>query len=311
MFTRVETGCHENAPGNGATNQIVRMKYDFGTKKATRLTDTLSKELDAADLVESEVVRFKSFDGMEIPNILFKPHQATPENKAPAVVWVPGGPGGQSRKGYMALFQYLANHGYVVLAINNRGSSGYGKTFFTADDQKHGREPLRDCVEAKKYLASLPYVDGSRIGIAGASYGGYMALAALTFHPDTFKAGVDAFGISNWLSTLESTPPEWESVREALYQEMGDPVKQAQMLKDISPIFHTEKIQKPLLVIQGAHDPRVPKKEADDIVQAVKKNNVPVDYLVLADEGHGFSTKKSEAEASSRVLHFLDQYLKQ
>jgi dipeptidyl aminopeptidase/acylaminoacyl peptidase len=284
--------------------------YELATGKVTRLTDSLSPEIDAEDLVEGQVVRFKSFDGLEIPNILFKPHQATPENKAPAIVWVPGGPGGQSRKGYMALFQYLANHGYVVLGINNRGSSGYGKTFFTADDQKHGREPLRDCVEAKKYLESLPYVDGSRIGIAGASYGGYMALAALTFHPDVFSVGVNAFGISNWLSALESTPPEWGAFREALFQEMGDPVKQAQMLKDISPIFHAEKIQKPLLVIQGAHDPRVPKRDADAIVQAVKKNNVPVDYLLLTEEGHGFSTKKSEVEATSRVLHFLDEHLK-
>jgi dipeptidyl aminopeptidase/acylaminoacyl peptidase len=285
--------------------------YDFTTRKATRLTASLSPELDAEDLVEGQVVRFKSFDGLEIPNILYKPHQATPENKAPAVVWVTGGPGGQSRKGYMALSQYLANHGYVVLAINHRGNSGYGKTFSTADDQKHGREPLRDCVEAKKYLARLPYVDERRIGIAGASYGGYMALAALTFHPDVFQAGVDAFGISNWLSALEGFPPEREAFREALFQEMGDPVKQRQMLEDISPIFHMEKIQKPLLVIQGAQDPRVPKKDADALVQALKKNGVPVDYLLLADEGHGFTQKKSEVEATQRVLSFLDQYLKQ
>ena len=285
--------------------------YDFATRKATRLTSSLSPELDAEDLVEGQVVRFKSFDGLEIPNVLFKPHQATPEHKAPAIVWVPGGPGGQSRKGYMALFQYLANHGYVVLGLNHRGSSGYGKTFFTADDQKHGREPLRDCVEAKKYLASLPYVDGNRIAIGGASYGGYMALAALTFHPDVFQAGVDAFGISNWLSALEGIPPDREAFREALFQELGDPVKQQQMLKDISPSFHTEKIQKPLLVIQGEQDPRVPKADADALVQALKKNNVPVDYLLLADEGHGFTQKKSEVQATQRVLSFLDQYLKQ
>ncbi len=285
--------------------------YDFATREATRLTTSLSPEMDAEDLVEGQVVRFKSFDGMEIPNILFKPHQATAERKAPAVVWVTGGPGGQSRKGYMALFQYLANHGYVVLAINHRGNSGYGKTFFTADDQKHGREPLRDCVEAKTYLASLPYVEGSRIGIAGASYGGYMALAALTFHPDVFQAGVNAFGTFNWLSALEAIPPHMEAFREALFQEMGHPVKQQQMLKDISPSFHVEKIQKPLLVIQGAQDTRVPKADADALVQALKKNNVPVDYLVLEDEGHGFTQKKSEAEATSRVLHFLDQHLKQ
>ena len=170
-------------------------------------------------------MRFKSFDGMEIPTILYKPHQATPAAKAPALVWVHGGPGGQTRKGYSALIQYLVNHGYVVLGINNRGSSGYGKTFFTADDQKHGQEPLWDCVEGKKYLASLPYVDKDRIGIIGGSYGGYMVLAALAFQPEAFEVGVDIFGVSNWVRTLESIPPWWESQRLALYKEIGDPAK--------------------------------------------------------------------------------------
>ncbi|HVG57579.1 MAG TPA: S9 family peptidase, partial [Hyalangium sp.] len=284
--------------------------YEFAPAKTSRLTHAMSPEIDPEDLVDAQVVRFKSFDGMEIPNILYKPHQATAENKVPAIIWVHGGPGGQTRKGYSALMQYLANHGYVVLGINNRGSSGYGKTFFTADDQKHGREPLLDCVEAKKYLASLPYVDGSRIGIAGGSYGGYMTLAALAFHPDVFNAGVDIFGVSNWLRTLKSVPPYWESFRQALYQEMGDPVKHEQMLKDISPLFHAEKIKKPLLVIQGANDPRVIKPESDDIVEAVKKNKVPVEYVVFPDEGHGFTKKKNEVEAYSRTLNFLDQYLK-
>ena len=124
-----------------------------------------------------------------------------------------GGPGGQTTAGYSAVIQYLVNHGYVVLGINNRGSSGYGKTFFAADDQKHGREPLWDCVDAKKYLASLPYVDGNRIGIIGGSYGGYMVLAALAFQPDVFDVGVDIFGVSNWLRTLESIPAWWEAQR--------------------------------------------------------------------------------------------------
>jgi dipeptidyl aminopeptidase/acylaminoacyl peptidase len=284
--------------------------YDFGTKKVTRLTNALSRDIDTEDLVEAEVVRFKSFDGMEIPNILFKPHQATPKNKVPAIVWVHGGPGGQTRKGYSPIFQYLTNHGYVVLGINNRGSSGYGKSFYTADDQKHGREPLMDCVEARKYLASLPYVDAERIGIAGGSYGGYMALAALAFHPDAFKVGIDIFGVSNWLRTLQSIPPYWESQREALYKEMGDPTKQEQMLRDISPLFHAEKISKPLLVLQGANDPRVIKPESDEIVEAVKKNGVPVEYVLFPDEGHGFTKKKNEVEAYSRMRGFLDTHLK-
>lgn len=284
--------------------------YDLATKKATRLTDTMSKELDPEDLVDSQVVRFKSFDGMEIPNLLFKPHQATPHRKAPALVWVHGGPGGQTSKGYSDFMQYLVNQGYVVLGINNRGSAGYGKTFQRADDQKHGKDPLRDVVEARKYLASLPYVDGSRVGVIGGSYGGYMVLAALAFHPDSFEVGVDVFGVSNWLRTLKSMPPEWGAFRQAMFQEIGDPEKQEAMLKEVSPLFHAEKIRKPLFVVQGANDPRVLKAESDEIVAAVKKNGTPVEYLLLPDEGHGFRKKKNELRVDESIRKFLDRYLK-
>jgi dipeptidyl aminopeptidase/acylaminoacyl peptidase len=260
--------------------------------------------------VEASVVRFKSFDSMAIPNILFKPHQATPESKAPALVWVHGGPGGQTRKGYSALIQYLVNHGYVVLGINNRGSSGYGRTFFTADDLKHGHEPLWDCVEAKKYLASLPYVDKDRIGIIGGSYGGYMVLAALTLKPEAFAVGVDMFGISNWVRTLESMPPWWESQRLALYKEIGDPVKDKEMLLAVSPLFHADQVKRPLMVLQGANDPRVIKVESDDIVAAVKKNGVPVEYVVFPDEGHGFTKRENQIRGYRGILQFLDAHLK-
>jgi dipeptidyl aminopeptidase/acylaminoacyl peptidase len=283
---------------------------ELGSGKATRLTDSLSPGIDPQDLVDTQTVRFKARDGMTIPNVLWKPHQATPERKAPAIVWVHGGPGGQTTPGYNALIQFLVNHGYVVLGINNRGSSGYGKSFFAADDRKHGREPLWDCVDAKQYLASLPYVDARRIGIVGGSYGGYMVLAALAFQPDEFDVGVDIFGVANWLRTIESMPVWWEAQRKALYEEMGDPQADRQMLHDVSPVFHADKIRKPLLVLQGANDPRVLKAESDDIVAAVKKNGVPVDYIIFADEGHGFTKKKNQIEGYTAMLAFLDQHLK-
>jgi dipeptidyl aminopeptidase/acylaminoacyl peptidase len=275
-----------------------------------KLTSSLNPEIDPTDLVDTQVVRFKARDGLTIPNILWKPHQATASNKAPALVWVHGGPGGQTGAGYSAVIQYLVNHGYVVLGINNRGSSGYGKTFFAADDRKHGKEPLWDCVDAKAYLASLPYVDANRIGIIGGSYGGYMVLAALAFQPDVFDAGVDIFGVSNWQRTLGVMPAWWEAQRKALYAELGDPVADEKMLYEISPVFHAAKIRKPLLVLQGANDPRVIKAESDDIVAAVKKNGVPVEYIVFADEGHGFSKKKNQIEGYSAVLKFLETHLK-
>ena len=284
--------------------------HDFKTKQTRQLSRSLSKEINPADLVEAQVVRFKSFDGTVIPSIFYKPQGASTTNKVPAVVLVHGGPGGQTRRGYSSQVQYLVNHGYAVLGINNRGSSGYGKRFFTADDQKHGREPLWDCIEAKTYLASLGFIDPERIGIMGGSYGGYMTLAAMAFRPEAFKVGIDIFGVSNWLRTLESIPPSWEAIRQALYSEVGDPVKDREFLIATSPLFHAKEIKKPLLVIQGANDTRVLRVESDEIVEAVKKNQVPVEYVVFSDEGHGFSKKKNQAEASVRILRFLDQYLK-
>ncbi|UGQ48302.1 S9 family peptidase [Massilia endophytica] len=284
--------------------------YDLGTKKVRQLTQSLSKEIDPNDLVEAEVVRFKSFDGMVIPSIFYKPKGASAASKVPAVVFVHGGPGGQTTRGYSAQIQYLVNNGYAVLGINNRGSSGYGKTFFMADDRKHGREPLWDCVEAKTFLASLGYIDPDRIGIMGGSYGGYMTLAAMAFRPEAFKVGIDIFGVSNWLRTLESMPAYWEAQRKALYDEVGDPVKDKDFLVATSPLFHASNIVRPLMVIQGKNDPRVIKPESDEIVEAVKKNNVPVEYVVFDDEGHGFRKKKNQAIASTKMVEFLDKYLK-
>jgi len=284
--------------------------YDFRSGEYRKLTESLNPEIDTRDLVDAEVIRYTSFDGLEIPAILYKPHGARKGDRVPALVWVHGGPGGQARVGYSSLIQYLVNHGYTVLAVNNRGSSGYGKTFFKLDDLNHGKGDLDDCVEAKKYLASTGYVDGNRIGIGGASYGGYMVLAALAFRPEEFAAGVDLFGISNWVRTLKNIPPWWESFREALYAEPGSPETDEEYLRGISPLFHADKIVRPLMVLQGANDPRVPQAESDEIVEAVKANGVPVEYMVFEDEGHGFVKKENQIEGYRAILAFLDEHLK-
>lgn len=284
--------------------------YNFATKKALKLTESLNPEINAGDLVDSQVIRYKSFDGLDIPSILYKPKNASAQAKAPALLLIHGGPGGQTRVGYNPLTQYLVNHGYVVLGVNNRGSSGYGKTFFAADDGKHGREPLWDCVEAKKYLATLGYVDQKKIGIIGGSYGGYMVLAALAFKPEEFAVGVDIFGVSNWVRTLQSIPPYWESFRKSLYREIGDPEKDLENLRAISPLFHTDKIVKPLIVLQGANDPRVIKPESDEIVANIKQRNGVVEYVLFDNEGHGFTKKANEIRAYKAILDFLDRYLK-
>lgn len=284
--------------------------YNFATQEIKQLTNTLSPEIDGNDLVEGKVVRFKSFDGMEIPALLYVPKGIKKGEKVPALVQVHGGPGGQTRLNYSGGYQYLINHGYAILCVNNRGSSGYGKTFFAADDKRHGNEDLKDCIAGKQYLQTLDFVDGEKIGIYGGSYGGYMVMAALTFTPEEFAVGVNYFGVTNWLRTLKSIPPWWSSFREALYTEMGDPVKDSVALYNKSPLFHAKNITKPFIVLQGSNDPRVLQVESDEIVAAAKANNVPVEYVIFPDEGHGFVKKENNIKASESVLKFLDTYLK-
>jgi len=284
--------------------------YDFSTEPPRRLTQSLSPEIDVGDLVNAEVVRFASHDGLQIPGLLYKPRAASAHNKVPALVWVHGGPGGQSRIKYNALLQTLVNHGYAVYAINNRGSSGYGRRFFTADDRKHGQADLDDCVAGKSMLINTGYIDPERIGIIGGSYGGYLTLAAMSFRPEEFAVGVDIFGISNWIRTLENMPPWWESQREALYAEIGHPQKDREYLESISPLFHAKSIVRPLMVLQGANDPRVGKSESEDIVAAARANGAPVEYLVFENEGHSFRKKENRLAAYRSILGFLDTYLK-
>lgn len=285
--------------------------YNFETEQLKKLTETLNPEINPDDLVSAEVVRYKSFDGLEIPAIYYKPKMASASNKVPALVWVHGGPGGQSRTGYFSLIQYLVNHGYAILAVNNRGSSGYGKTFYKMDDRNHGDKDLKDCIWGKKWLQSQDYVDADQIGIIGGSYGGYMTMAAMAFTPDEFNVGVNIFGVTNWLRTLKSIPPYWESFRNALYQELGDPnTADSVRLYNISPLFHADQIKNPVMVLQGANDPRVLQVESDEIVEAVRKNNVPVEYVVFPDEGHGFVKKENQIKGYGDVLTFLDKHLR-
>ncbi len=267
--------------------------------------------LDEASMVSSEVIRFESFDGLEIPSILYKPQGASASNPAPVMVYVHGGPGGQTRKGFNSQIQYMLHHGYGILGVNNRGSSGYGNEFYHLDDKRHGQEDLQDIIASKEYLQSLPWVDDNKIGVMGGSYGGFMTLAALTFYPNVFNVGIDIFGVSNWVRTLKSIPPWWESFKVALYDEMGDPATDEERHRKISPLFHAQNITKPMLVIQGSNDPRVLQIESDEIVNQVRANDVYVDYLVFPDEGHGFRKKVNRVKSANSIVDFLDECLKQ
>lgn len=285
--------------------------YEFGSTGIKKLTDLLNPEINPADLVDAQVVRFSTFDGLEIPAIYYKPLTATKKNKVPALVWVHGGPGGQTMAYYNPIIQYLVNHGYAVLGVNNRGSSGYGKSFYRMDDRNHGDKDLKDCIWGKKWLQAQEYIDGEKIGIIGGSYGGFMTMAAMTSAPEEFRVGVNLFGVTNWLRTLKSIPPYWASFRDALYTEMGDPfTADSVRLYNISPLFHGQNVKNPVMVLQGANDPRVLQVESDEMVEAIRAAGVPVEYVIFPDEGHGFIKKENEIKAYSQILQFLDKYLK-
>ena len=300
---RVSAGS-PNSPGDIYT-------YELSTNKLNKITSNLNSNVNPKDLVNAEVIRYESFDGLEIPAILYKPHSASKKNKVPALVWVHGGPGGQSRVGYRALIQYLVNHGYAILAVNNRGSSGYGKTFYSLDDLNHGEDDLQDCVWGKKWLQDQDYINPDKIGIIGGSYGGFMTMAAMTFKPEEFKVGVNIYGVTNWIRTLRSIPAYWESTRESLYKEMGNPYTEDSLrLYNISPLFHAKNIKNPVMVLQGANDPRVLQIESDEMVQEARDAGAYVEYVLFEDAGHGFIKKEQQIEGNEKILTFLENYLK-
>lgn len=283
---------------------------DVAAGTARRLTTALNPQIDEKDLVEASVARFKSYDGLPIPGILYRPKGASAGSPVRAVVLVHGGPGGQSRRGYSAEIQNLVNKGYAVYAINNRGSSGYGKTFFHMDDKRHGDADLKDVTAAARWLKSLDWVADDKVAIMGGSYGGYMVAAALAFEPEVFDVGIDIFGVTNWVRTLEQIPAWWGAERDSLYDELGDPATDGERLRKISPLFHAKNIKRPLLVVQGKNDPRVLQVESDELVAAVKANGVPVEYIVFPDEGHGFQRRENRITASDAYVKFLDAHLR-
>ena len=308
-FSENEQILRISARGSKSPGEIYT--YNLANDKLNKITSNLNSKIHPSNLAEGEVIRYESFDGLKIPAILYKPKSTTREEKFPALVWVHGGPGGQSRIGYRPLIQYLVNHGYAILAVNNRGSSGYGKTFYSLDDKNHGEKDLKDCIWGKYWLEKQEYVDKEKIGIIGGSYGGFMTMAAMTFMPEEFKAGVNIYGVTNWVRTLRSIPAYWESSRKQLYNEMGDPYSTDSIrLYNISPLFHAKNIKNPVMILQGANDPRVLQIESDEMVKAAKDAGVYVEYMLFEDAGHGFAKKQQQIDGYSRILAFLEKTLK-
>jgi dipeptidyl aminopeptidase/acylaminoacyl peptidase len=283
--------------------------YNRGAKKLTLQYQSRDK-LNRAWLAPMKPVKYPSSDGLEIPAFLTLPKGVEPKN-LPAVIVPHGGPWYRDSWGYNSFAQFLANRGYAVLQPNFRGSTGYGKKFIDAGNKQWGDKMQDDVTWGAKYLIAQGIADPKRVGIMGGSYGGYATLAGVAFTPDVYAAGVSIVGPSNLITLLESIPPYWEQIRKLFYERMGDPNTpegKAQLLRQ-SPLTAADKIKTPLLVIQGANDPRVTKRESDQIVIALRDRGFPVEYMVAPDEGHGFARPVNNMAMFASAEKFLAKYL--
>lgn len=255
-------------------------------------------------LAEPTLIHYPTFDGREIPAWFYRPpHSAAP---CPVVVMVHGGPEGQTQPYLNPVLQFLVAQGYAVLAPNVRGSSGYGRTYLNLDNVEKRMDSVNDLAHAVYWLRQQPGLNAQKIAVYGGSYGGFMVLAALTSYPDLWAAGVDIVGISNFVTFLENTGAYRRSHREAEY---GSLAHDREFLTSISPIHQVANITAPLMVVHGANDPRVPLGEAEQMVNALRARNVPVEFLVYADEGHGIVKLANKLDAFPKVAAFLKQHL--
>ena len=283
--------------------------YNRDTKKLT-LQYQAREKLNRAYLAPMKAVKYPSSDGLQIPAYLTLPKGVEARN-LPAVIVPHGGPWYRDSWGYSSFAQFLANRGYAVLQPNFRGSTGYGKKFIDAANKQWGDKMQDDVTWGAKYLVAQGIADPKKIGIMGGSYGGYATLAGVAFTPEVYAAGVSIVGPSNLITLLESIPPYWEQIRKLFYERMGDPNTpegKAQLLRQ-SPLTAADKIKTPLLVIQGANDPRVTKRESDQIVIALRDRGFPVEYMVAPDEGHGFARPVNNMAMFALAQKFLAMHL--
>jgi dipeptidyl aminopeptidase/acylaminoacyl peptidase len=283
--------------------------FERKTHKLT-LQYRVREKLPRESLAEMKSISYKSSDGLEIPAYLTLP-KGIPGKSLPTIIFPHGGPWGRDVWGYNGYAQFFANRGYAVLSMNFRGSTGYGKKFLDAGNQEWGRKMQDDVTWGVKYLVDEGIADPKRVGIFGGSYGGYATLAGVTVTPDLYAAAVELFGPSNLITLLQSIPPYWESIRAMFYKRMGDPTtpEGKAMLMERSPLTSAAKIKTPLMIAQGANDPRVNHAESEQIVIALRDRGFPVEYLLIPDEGHGFARPVNNMAAIMATEKFFAQYL--
>jgi dienelactone hydrolase len=268
------------------------------------------EKLPRADLAQMKSVTYKSSDGLEIPAYLTLP-KGIPAKNLPTLIIPHGGPWARDQWAYNPLAQFFANRGYAVLMPNFRGSTGYGRKFLDAGNLQWGRKMQDDLTGGVKYLVSEGIADPKRVGILGGSYGGYATLAGVAFTPDLYAAAVDIVGPSNLITLLDSIPPYWEPIRKLFYLRMGDPntSEGKNLLMEESPLNSADKIKTPLLVAQGANDPRVNRREAEQIVIALRDRGFAVEYILAPDEGHGFARPVNNLALFMESEKFLGKHL--
>jgi dipeptidyl aminopeptidase/acylaminoacyl peptidase len=267
------------------------------------LTDTRPPALRTVSPVAPDLIHFPAADGTPIPALLYRPAGT---ERCPAVLWLHGGPETQARPAYVPIHQYLPAHGIAVLVPNVRGSTGYGMAWRRIIYRDWGGIDLQDFASAAAYLRSLGWVDADRLGVMGTSYGGFAALSCVSRLPELWAAGVSVCGPANLETLARSMPADWAN---AVAANFGDPDKDGDKLRERSPVTYASQITAPLLIIQGARDPRVPKAEADQIVLLARTNGVEVTYMVFDDEGHGFTSRANDTKANTAIAEFLLDHL--
>ena len=263
-------------------------------------------KIDRARLVQPEVVRWRSADGTTVPGLLYRPTGAAADTAAAAIVYVHGGPTGQTTNSWNPTIQYYVSRGYVVLAPNVRGSTGHGKAYREANLKDWGGGDLADLVAGADFLATEGLADRKRIGVTGGSYGGYMTLIALTKAPEVWAAGVSVVGIGNLRTLYERTR---DDLQYYLVQQIGTPEENPQLYHDRSAINFVRDIAAPLLILQGETDPRVPLHEAEQMRELLEEYGKTYEYHVYAQEGHGFRREENRLDAAKRTVEFFDKYL--
>jgi dipeptidyl aminopeptidase/acylaminoacyl peptidase len=289
---------------SGATAPPDVWLLDVRSGRLKQVTATPHDGVDLAKLARPELVTFKAHDGLTLSGWLYRPSGVA--GPAPFVVSFHGGPEGQERPGFRADYQALVAQGIGVFAPNVRGSSGFGKRFVNLDNGPLRFEGIKDLKDSVDYLVASRIADPRRVGITGGSYGGYMTMVGVTFYPDLFAAGVDLYGMVNFFTFFEHTEPWMAAISTTEY---GDPKTQADLLRDLSPLGKLERIKTPLMVQHGANDTNVPVVEAEQIVASLKRRNIPVEYILFPDEGHGFRKEKNRITSTVKLVEFFVTHL--